>query len=64
MSITIIFGEPKLEDYHSRPDCPPRKRGDGCYGDCADCYSMEHDRYNRRKKKIEAQIAATNRRIT
>lgn len=62
MSITITFEEPKREDYHSSPDCPPRKRGDGCYGDCADCHSMERNRYDRRKKKIEAQTAAMNRK--
>ncbi len=53
MSITVIFEKPNREDYYNTPDCPPRKRGDGCYGDCPDCYSRELEIYNRRKKKIE-----------
>lgn len=53
MSITITFEKPDRKDYHSHPDCPPRKRGDGCYGDCIDCYQGERDRYDRRKKRME-----------
>lgn len=53
MSITITFEKPKREHYYSHPDCPPRKRGDGCYGDCIDCYHIERDLYNSRKKRIE-----------
>ncbi len=55
MTITITFEEPNKKDYHySQPKvCPPVVRGDGCYGDCSDCFSMESERYERRKTAQE-----------
>ena len=61
MTIDITFKRPYRKSYNASRDehgelkCPPIKRGDGCYGDCGDCYSIERDVYNRRKKALEAK---------
>ncbi len=54
MAIMLEFEKPNKKDYHLEPqgECPPLKRGDSCYGDCADCYHMERDTYNRREKRM------------
>jgi len=51
--IAVIFREPiEIEkEYHNHSNCPPRERGEGCYGDCVDCYSQDIDRFSRYLKK-------------
>lgn len=43
--VIIKFKKPARDLYHSRPDCPPRERREGCYGDCVDCYHRDCNRY-------------------
>ena len=48
--IIIKFKKPVREEYHSVPYCAPRQRGDGCYGDCLDCFHIDRERYERISK--------------
>ena len=50
MYILIKFYEPKKELYCLADTCPPKKRGEGCYGDCLDCYARDVSRYKNLKK--------------
>lgn len=54
-AITVTFEKPDKKNYHYEDPktCPPIVRGDGCYGDCSDCFSIETERYERRKAVID-----------
>jgi len=47
----IKFERPERKKYHIHEEkgesCPPMARGDGCYGDCSDCYHRDRDRFER-----------------
>lgn len=49
--VIIKFHEPIKSLYHSSDSCPPKERGDGCYGDCYDCYHRDCERYERYLEK-------------
>ena len=62
MYILIKFYKPKKELYHSKDNCPPKERGEGCYGDCLDCYSRDASRYKRLKKYFPEREDKKNKR--
>ena len=47
--IMIKFCEPIENLYRYNDACPPKARGEGCYGDCYDCYARDRDRYKKIK---------------
>ena len=60
MSVIIVFEEPKEKEYHYKMldqkfICAPQKRGEGCYGDCFDCFARDKDKYNRLKEVVNGK---------
>lgn len=49
--VLVKFKKPIKDFYYSHPNCPPRERGEGCYGDCIDCYHRDCRRYEGYLKK-------------
>lgn len=58
--ILIKLKKPIRDEYHSTPDCAPKQRGDGCYGDCIDCFHIDRERYERISKFQAAQNSHGN----
>ena len=48
--ILVKFMEPIRKEYFSGDNCAPRLRGEGCYGDCADCFHRDREKYERMSK--------------
>jgi hypothetical protein len=60
--LSIVVKRPIRTEYHAdnpHNHCAPVAGGEGCYGDCGDCYSLAVERYARLLKKHNPNIDKT-----